>query len=104
MSESPHPIIQFDHATFGFPGVIALKDISLSIGTGEFVGVIGPNGREKRRSAVRSWASWLRLRAISVFLIVPAMSCAATTGPRSATSRRRESWIATFPSRSWKPS
>ncbi len=42
-----HPIIRFDHATFGFPGTIALEDISLSIPESEFVGVIGPNGSGK---------------------------------------------------------
>ena len=42
-----HPIIRFDHATFGFPGVIALEDLSLSILESEFVGVIGPNGSGK---------------------------------------------------------
>jgi ABC-type Mn2+/Zn2+ transport system ATPase subunit len=41
------PIIRFDHASFGFPGLIALKDISLDIYEGEFVGVIGPNGSGK---------------------------------------------------------
>jgi ABC-type Mn2+/Zn2+ transport system ATPase subunit len=40
-------IIQFDRATFGFPGVVALKEITLSIHAGEFVGVIGPNGSGK---------------------------------------------------------
>lgn len=45
--DSHEPIIRFDHASFGFPGVIALKDICLSINAGEFVGVIGPNGSGK---------------------------------------------------------
>lgn len=40
-------IIRFSHATFGFPDVIALQDISLKIAEGEFVGVIGPNGSGK---------------------------------------------------------
>lgn len=47
MSHPAHPIIHFDQASFGFPGVIALQDISLDINAGEFVGVIGPNGSGK---------------------------------------------------------
>jgi len=47
LTDSRQPIIQFDHASFGFPGVTALEDISLSISEGEFVGVIGPNGSGK---------------------------------------------------------
>lgn len=47
MSILKEPIIQFDHASFGFPGVLALQDISLTISAGEFVGVIGPNGSGK---------------------------------------------------------
>jgi ABC-type Mn2+/Zn2+ transport system ATPase subunit len=47
MAGPSEPIIRFDHATFGFSGVIALKDISLAVKAGEFIGVIGPNGSGK---------------------------------------------------------
>src|SRR5215467_4410703 len=47
MTGSSKPIIRFEHATFGFPGVIALKEISLAVNAGEFIGVIGPNGSGK---------------------------------------------------------
>ncbi|BCA55503.1 Manganese transport system, ATPase component [Nitrospira sp. KM1] len=47
MHRSTPSIIHFDHATFGFPGVTALKDICLEIHAGEFIGVIGPNGSGK---------------------------------------------------------
>jgi ABC-type Mn2+/Zn2+ transport system ATPase subunit len=41
------PIIRFVHATFGFPGTVALRDMCLEIVDGEFLGVIGPNGSGK---------------------------------------------------------
>lgn len=41
------PIICFDNASFGFPGVVALRHVSLEILEGEFIGVIGPNGSGK---------------------------------------------------------
>ncbi len=47
MPQSRDPIIRFEYASFGFPGVIALEDITLTITAGEFVGVIGPNGSGK---------------------------------------------------------
>ena len=43
----PSPIIRFSDASFGFPGVTALKHITLEIHEGEFIGVIGPNGSGK---------------------------------------------------------
>ncbi|HJT22160.1 MAG TPA: metal ABC transporter ATP-binding protein [Nitrospira sp.] len=47
MPDHPPPIIRFDDASFGFPGVVALQNISLDIEAGEFIGVIGPNGSGK---------------------------------------------------------
>ncbi len=41
------PIIQFSKASFGFPGRIALEEITLDIMEGEFIGIIGPNGSGK---------------------------------------------------------
>jgi ABC-type Mn2+/Zn2+ transport system ATPase subunit len=47
VADHQEAIIRFDHASFGFPGLIALNDITLTIYEGEFVGVIGPNGSGK---------------------------------------------------------
>jgi ABC-type Mn2+/Zn2+ transport system ATPase subunit len=47
VSAPNQPIIRFQDASFGFPGVIALKALTLTIDAGDFVGVIGPNGSGK---------------------------------------------------------
>ncbi len=42
-----HPIIRFSNATFSYNGHDALKEMTLDVFEGEFVGVIGPNGSGK---------------------------------------------------------
>src|SRR3972149_3907989 len=42
-------IIRFSHATIAYQQRTALKDISLEIRQGEFVGIIGPNGSGKTK-------------------------------------------------------
>ncbi|HEY1650661.1 MAG TPA: ABC transporter ATP-binding protein [Acidimicrobiales bacterium] len=41
------PILAIDDVTIGFGGVLALDEVSMSVGPGEVVGVIGPNGAGK---------------------------------------------------------
>jgi len=41
------PIIQLEKVSFGYSGIDVIKDISLSIQKGDFVGLIGPNGSGK---------------------------------------------------------
>jgi ABC-type Mn2+/Zn2+ transport system ATPase subunit len=41
------PIVRFSNATFAYANRIALEDITLDILSGEFVGLIGPNGSGK---------------------------------------------------------
>ena len=47
MTQISRPIVTFSHASFGFPGIIALEDITLDITAGEYLGIIGPNGSGK---------------------------------------------------------
>ena len=82
MSAPREPIIRFDHASFGFPGLIALQDISLSIYEGEFVGVIGPNGSGKTTLCRAVLGLLAPSRVTSISSIVPATNSAATIAPR----------------------
>ena len=42
------PILQFDHVSKHYPnGVHALKEVSFTVGEGEFISVIGPSGSGK---------------------------------------------------------
>jgi branched-chain amino acid transport system ATP-binding protein len=41
------PLLAADQVTVGFGGLLALDEVSMSVGDGEVVGVIGPNGAGK---------------------------------------------------------
>lgn len=47
MSEITDPLLRVEHATVAFGGVLAVNDVSLSVSTGEIVGLVGPNGAGK---------------------------------------------------------
>jgi len=40
-------MLQLEHITVSFGGLVAIKDVSLTIGDGEVVGLVGPNGAGK---------------------------------------------------------
>jgi branched-chain amino acid transport system ATP-binding protein len=46
-SEAAPTLLAVDQVTIGFGGVLALDEVSMSVGHGEVVGVIGPNGAGK---------------------------------------------------------
>jgi energy-coupling factor transport system ATP-binding protein len=56
------PMLEADHLTYQYPGqppVLALRDINLSIGQGEIVGIIGQNGSGKS-TLVKTFVGLLR--------------------------------------------
>ncbi|RKP59017.1 metal ABC transporter ATP-binding protein [Pararobbsia silviterrae] len=46
-SAATRPVIELDHVTIELAGRTVLEDVSLSIGAGEFIGVLGANGAGK---------------------------------------------------------
>ena len=47
MKTNGEPVLQLDHLTMQFGGVIAVNDFSMHIDRGEIVALIGPNGAGK---------------------------------------------------------
>lgn len=41
------PVIEIDHVNFSYPGNSVLHDVSFQVNSGEFIGMIGPNGGGK---------------------------------------------------------
>ncbi len=47
MSAPAETVLSIEHAAVHFGGLVAVADITFSVGAGEIVGLIGPNGAGK---------------------------------------------------------
>ncbi len=59
---TPHTLIHLDRVTLGYGRKIILRDISLSIHQGEYVGLVGPNGAGKT-TLLRAILGILKIRS-----------------------------------------
>lgn len=46
-NQAKQPILTYSRVALGYPGRVVLREISLTVNKGEFVGIIGPNGSGK---------------------------------------------------------
>ena len=47
-SDTSQPLLEVDHVTMQFGGLVALNDVSFQIRTGEILGLIGPDRKSTR--------------------------------------------------------
>jgi zinc transport system ATP-binding protein len=47
MSTTNAPILHFDSVSYGYAGVLAVQDITLTMHAGDFMAIVGPNGSGK---------------------------------------------------------
>jgi branched-chain amino acid transport system ATP-binding protein len=78
----PAALLEVERLTKGFGGVLAVRDVSLSIGRGELLGIMGPNGSGKTTlfnliaGALRPDGGRIRLRGQDVTGLAPHRICA----------------------------
>lgn len=81
----PEPVVQIEHVFFGYPpqgSDLVLEDVSLSIGSRDFLGIIGPNGGGKTT-----------LLKIILGLLVPQRGAVRVLGRAPAEVRTRIGYV-----------